>query len=70
IVDDVITTGASAYEAVKAVEKIQCKVVKVIPLIDRNEGGRELFETKGYDYSPLITIEEIVKFEKAVQRKH
>jgi len=69
IVDDVITTGASAYEAVKAVEKIQCKVVKVIPLIDRNEGGRELFEMKGYDYSPLITIEEIVKFEKAVQTK-
>ena len=67
IVDDVITTGSSAYRAVEAVEQIQCKVVKVVPIIDRNEGGREFFENKGYDYSPVITIEEIFRFEKAVR---
>ena len=67
IVEDVITTGASAYKAVKAVEDVSCKVVKVIPLVDRDEGGRGFFEEKGYDYCPLITMEEIVTFEKALQ---
>jgi len=69
IVEDVMTTGASAYKAVKAVEDIQCKVVKVIPLVDRDEGGREFFQMKGYDCCPLITMKEIVKFEKAFRKK-
>jgi len=69
IVEDVMTTGASAYRAVKAVEDIQCKVVKVIPLVDRDEGGREFFQMKGYDCCPLITMKEIVKFEKALRKK-
>ena len=67
IVEDVITTGASAYKAVKAVEDLQCEVAKVIPLVDRDEGGRAFFQKKGYDYCPLITMEDIVAFEKALQ---
>lgn len=67
IVEDVITTGASAYQAVKAAEDLQCKVVKVIPVVDRDEGGRAFFEEKGYDYCPLITMKDIVTFEKAVE---
>jgi orotate phosphoribosyltransferase len=67
IIEDVVTTGASAYKAVRAVEDVPCEVVKVIPLVDRDEGSRGFFEKKGYDYSPLITMEDIVGFEKALQ---
>lgn len=62
IIDDVATTGSSLYKAVQAVEALNCKVVKILPIVDRNEGGRELF--KNYDYDPLIKIEEIFNLEK------
>jgi len=64
IVEDVATTGSSAYKAVQAAEEFNCKVVKVVPIIDRNEGGRDFFNNKGYDYDPLIKIEEIFNLEK------
>lgn len=67
IIDDVITTGGSALKAVEAVEELQCKVIKVISLIDRNQGGKERFESRGYDYQPIITIDEIFRFEKSLQ---
>ncbi|MBW2195917.1 MAG: hypothetical protein JRF37_10275 [Deltaproteobacteria bacterium] len=66
IIDDVVTTGGSAMDAVKAVEAQGCTVVKVVPLIDRNEGGRECF--KDYDYDPIITINEIFELEAATNR--
>ena len=59
IIDDVITTGNSAYKAVQAVEELKCEVVKIIPVVDRDEGGRAFFEDKGYDYHPILTIKEI-----------
>jgi orotate phosphoribosyltransferase len=70
IIDDVITTGGSSYKAIKAVEDLGCEVVKIISLVDRNEGGRQRFERMGYDYRPLITIEDIFRLEKAVHQKH
>jgi orotate phosphoribosyltransferase len=39
IVDDVLTTGGSVSRAIEAVESAGCKVVKVIVLVDREEGG-------------------------------
>jgi orotate phosphoribosyltransferase len=70
IIDDVITTGSSAYKAVQAVEELKCKVVKVIPLVDRNEGGGEFFESKGYEYDPIIRMEEIFTLEKTLRDTH
>jgi orotate phosphoribosyltransferase len=64
IVEDVITTGGSAYKAVEAVEELECEVVKIISLVDRNEGGRQFFESKAYDYHPIITMDDIFKLEK------
>lgn len=62
IVEDVATTGSSTFRAVHVVEELGCKVVKIIPVVDRNEGARELF--KNYDYDPLIKIEEIFELER------
>lgn len=69
VIDDVITTGTSAYQAVEEVLKVGCQVIKVISLIDRNEGGRELFRERGFEYQPIITIEEIFQYEKAAYAK-
>jgi orotate phosphoribosyltransferase len=55
IVDDVLTTGGSAMEAVEEVEKIGCKVVAVVCIVDRLQGARELIEPH-CPFIPLFTI--------------
>ena len=54
IVDDVITTGGSFFRAIEAVEKGGCQVVKVIALLDRQQGGSEELRKKGYDFTALL----------------
>ncbi len=56
IVDDVITTGGSVEKAIKAVEAANCKVVKVIVLVDRNEGGSDELISRGYDFTAIIDL--------------
>ena len=41
IVDDVITTGGSTIKAIEASREEGLEIVKVIVLVDREEGGRE-----------------------------
>ncbi len=41
IVDDVITTGGSTIRAIEAAQEEKLEVIKVIALVDREEGGKE-----------------------------
>ena len=59
IVEDTVTTGESALQAIAAVEQLGCTVVTVLALVDRLEGGRELLESKGYAFAPLFTVREL-----------
>jgi len=54
IVDDVVTRGGSVFKAIAAVENIGCKVVKVVAIVDRHEGGGDKLIADGYDFIPLI----------------
>jgi len=56
IVDDVITTGGSVRKAIEAVEAANCKVVKVIVLVDRHEGGSDQLKNEGYDFTAIIDL--------------
>jgi orotate phosphoribosyltransferase len=56
IVDDVITTGGSVSKAIEAVEAVNCKVVKVIVLVDRHEGGSDTLKDKGYDFTSILHL--------------
>ena len=56
IVDDVITTGGSVSKAIEAVEAANCKVVKVIVIVDRHEGGSDKLRQKGYDFASIIHL--------------
>ena len=58
IVDDVITTAGSTLKAIAAVEKIGCKVVKVISLVDREEGGVEALA--GYDFESIFKKNDLI----------
>jgi orotate phosphoribosyltransferase len=57
IVDDVLTTGGSAQQAVEAVEEAGAKVVGVVCLVDRQAGARELFEPK-YVFRSIFTLKD------------
>jgi len=54
IVDDVITTGGSISRAIEAVEAVNCKVVKVIVLVDRHDGGSDELKRRGYDFTAIL----------------
>jgi orotate phosphoribosyltransferase len=54
--DDVITTGGSMIKAIEAVEEAGCKVVRVIVLVDRHEGGSDALRSKGYDFQAFLAL--------------
>ncbi len=56
IVDDVITTGGSVRKVIEAVEEVNCKVVKIIVIVDRHEGGSDKLKEKGYNFMSIIDL--------------
>lgn len=59
IVEDVITTGQSALEAIQAVESEGGRVLGVLAVVDREEGGRTALEQAGYEVEVLVTTTEL-----------
>jgi len=48
VIDDVVTRGDSTLQAIQAIEQAGGSVEFVAVLVDRQEGGREKIEGKGY----------------------
>ena len=61
LVEDVITSGKSLLETIAEVEKEGLKVSDIVVVLDRQQGGKELLEQKGYRVHTLFTIAEVVK---------
>jgi orotate phosphoribosyltransferase len=59
LVDDVVTTGGSIVKAYERVIETGAKVIGVIPMVDRGEIARRVFEDLGVSYAPLITYKDI-----------
>lgn len=56
--DDVTTSGASVMKAVDAVRARDCKVLKVITIVDRCEGATERFKREGLEFISLYTTKD------------
>lgn len=56
IVEDVVTTGGSSLAAIEKVEAFGLKILGVLAIIDRLEGGEAAFAAKGYKLQTLLTI--------------
>jgi orotate phosphoribosyltransferase len=56
--DDVTTSGASVMKAVQAVRDRNCRVIKVITIVDRLEGACERFKREGLDFVPIFTTKD------------
>lgn len=59
IVEDVITSGESAARAVAAVEEAGGKVLGVLAVVDREQGGRRALEADGRRVLTLTTASEL-----------
>jgi len=60
VVEDIVTTGASAVEAVEKLREAGATVNEIIVVVDRQEGGRERVEEAGLEMRALTTAEELV----------
>ncbi len=56
IVEDVVTTGGSSLQAIERAEGFGLKIVGVLAIIDRMEGGAEAFAQRGYKFASLLSI--------------
>src|SRR6267154_2216541 len=59
VVEDVITTGHSAAEAIAAVTAEGGRVLGVLAVVDREEGGRTTLEQAGHPVEALVTATEL-----------
>ena len=55
IVEDISTTGTQALLAAKIIESTGASVLKIICVVDREEGARKRIEDRGYNFEPLFT---------------
>lgn len=56
IVEDVVTTGGSSLMAIERAEGFGLKIVGVLAIIDRMEGGAQAFAQRGYKFASLLSI--------------
>ena len=56
IVEDVVTTGGSSLLAIERAEQFGLKIVGVLAIVDRMEGGAEAFRQRGYPFASLLSI--------------
>ena len=59
VIDDIITDGASKFEAIGPLEEAGLVVRDLVILIDREQGGRELLAARGYTLHSVLTISEV-----------
>lgn len=59
VVEDVITSGESASRALSAVEQDGGRVLGVLAVVDREEGGKDALEARGHRILTLTTATEL-----------
>jgi orotate phosphoribosyltransferase len=60
VVEDVITTGKSAIQAIDSIESMKGNILGVLAVVDREDGGREAIAARGYNVVSLVTISELL----------
>lgn len=58
--DDVISEGTSKLEGIKPFEELGAKVGHVLVVVDREQGGKEKIESRGYKFHALTRISELI----------
>jgi orotate phosphoribosyltransferase len=59
VLEDVVTTGQSAWQAVERLRLAGYAVDTILALVDRQQGGAEFYAQKGMRFEALFTIADI-----------
>lgn len=59
VLEDVVTTGQSALKAVERLRQAGYTVNQVMALVDRQQGGAELYQSAGLKFESVFSITEI-----------
>jgi len=59
VLEDVVTTGGSALTAVERLTDAGYQVTQIMALVDREQGGNELYQSKGIQFKALFSIREV-----------
>lgn len=61
VVDDLVTTAQGKLEAIDALEKAGLVVKDLLVVVDREQGGREQLEAKGYRLHAALSLKELIQ---------
>jgi orotate phosphoribosyltransferase len=59
VLEDVVTTGQSALKAVDRLRQAGYRVEQVIALVDRQQGGAELYQQQGLQFDSVFAIADL-----------
>jgi orotate phosphoribosyltransferase len=59
LVEDVVTTGGAALNAIETLRQAGAEVLSVLVVVDREQGGAEAFAAAGVPYQALFTKSEL-----------
>jgi len=68
VVEDVVSSGGSVITAVNILREKGAVVKKVIAVVDREEGGKEIIEKEGIEFLPLIKASSLLSRFREVKR--
>jgi len=60
VIEDVITTGGSALRAIETLRGAGARILGVLAVVDREEGGREAIEAVGIPVASIARVSEIL----------
>ena len=60
VIEDVITTGKSALQAIDAITRAGAHILGVLAVVNRDEGGIEAISARGFETLALTSIRDLV----------
>ncbi|MGB3535312.1 MAG: orotate phosphoribosyltransferase [Microcoleaceae cyanobacterium] len=66
VLEDVVTTGQSALKAVNRLQDAGYQVNQIIALVDRQQGGTQLYQEAGLKFTALFTIDQLKAWKSEV----
>ena len=64
IIEDVTTSGGSVIKTIQILRENNAEVEKVLVVVDRENGARELLQKLEVEFIPLVSVSEILKNKK------
>lgn len=58
VLEDLITSGASIFETIGPLEEVGMKVSDIVVFLDRQQGGRNKVQEKGYRIHSVVTLKQ------------